>query len=142
MAGTASMSQYLEQKLLAHATATAAYTEPTGIKMLLSTSAYTATSTFTSSPATGEITDSGYSRQTVTFSAATAASPSVANFASNVTFGPWNATAGTAIGYWAIIDGSFNLLFYGTFSPTVTPNAGDSVQIISGSVGGFALSLQ
>ena len=121
MAGN--LSDYLENKLLDHFLATAAYTAPSNVYVALMTVAEDDTGS-----AGTEVTGGSYARQSATFDAA--ASGATQN-SSNLDF--TGMPACTVVGI-AIYDASSagNLLVHGTLTANKTLDAGDTLRIATG----------
>lgn len=120
------LSNYLENELLDHALGTGAFTAPTNVYLALFTTDPTDAGSGT------EVAGSGYSRQLVTFGAASGGS------ASNSTEETFTASGGNwgTITHAAIYDASTsgNLLFHGSLSVSRTINDGESLTFSAGSV--------
>lgn len=80
----------------------------------------------------------GYARQTIAWSAATAAEPSVIANSGTITFGPFTAGTGAAVTHAAVCDASSGTTanIIGTFALTTsrTPATGDSLQAAAASI--------
>lgn len=124
-------SNYLEGKILDHVLKVTAYTQPTVLYVALFTADPGEASSFTN-----EISTSGsaYSRQSVTFSAA---SGGTSASSATVTFPAATASWGT-ITHIAVCDsataGAGNQLFYGAVTTSKTIDVGDTFQITSGNL--------
>lgn len=104
----AGISNYLENKLIDHSLGTASYTMPTTVYLALYTTDPTDANSGT------EVSGSGYSRQAVTFSAASSGSTT------NSSAESFTASGGSfgSVGYWGVLDASTsgNLLWYGALT--------------------------
>lgn len=129
-----SKSNYLENKILDHVlrggTAGTSMSQPAAVYLGLFTVLPDST---TESGGTEVSTSStGYSRQAITFAAASSGSIS-SNAA--VTFSQATASWGTIVG-WGVFDASTsgNLLYYGSISPTKTVSSSDTASVAAGQV--------
>jgi hypothetical protein len=119
-------SDYLEDKLLDHALATAAYTAPTNVYVGL----------FTSSPGDDdsgtEVSGGDYARKEATFGSASGGSAATS---ATITFDAATASWGsiTHIGIYDASSGG-NLLFHGEVTTPKTIESGDTFQISSGNL--------
>lgn len=124
-----SVSDYAEDLLLQWLLSNASATRPTSWYLALFTTA-------TSDDGSGTEVGSGvgYSRQAITFG--TAASGSITNNGSTITFGPNTTTNWGTVTHAAIFDASTagNMLVHGALSASKSVTVGDSVQFAAGSV--------
>jgi hypothetical protein len=127
-------SDYLEDKLLDHSLGNTAFTQPSTLYLALFTA-----STGLESNAIGsasEISNSGtaYSRQTISFGAA---SSGTASNSATVTFNAATANWGT-VSHIAIMDsgtaGSGNILYWGAVTTSKTIETNDTFQVSSGNL--------
>lgn len=119
------MSDYLENKLLEAVVKNTAYTSPATVYVALYSTVPTDSTSGT------ELTGGNYSRQAVTFAAAS--SGTIASNAA-VTFGTASANWSTITGL-AIVDASTsgNILFYKSTAPRIV-KSGDTLTIDSGDI--------
>ena len=118
------MSDYLENEILDHVLSTGAYTMPSTIYVGLSTGSFGDDDSGT------ELSGSGYTRQSITFAAASSAS---AASSATVTF-PTATGSWGSVSHYGIYDASTsgNLLIHGAFSAAKTIGSGDVLRINSG----------
>jgi len=118
------MSDYLENEILDHVLGTGSYTMPSTIYVGLSTGSFGDDDSGT------ELSGSGYTRQSITFAAASSAS---AASSATVTF-PTATGSWGSISHYGIYDASTsgNLLIHGAFSAAKTIGSGDVLRINSG----------
>lgn len=125
----AAASDYLENKLLDHALATAAYTAPTDVYVGLHTG-----SPLDDDSGANEVTTSGsaYVRKAASFAAASAGSAATD---ATITFDAATSNWGT-ITHISLYDASSagNLLFHGAVTTSKTIETGDTFQISSGNL--------
>ena len=135
-------SNYLEAKVLDHVLrySTAPYTGAGTIYLALFTNTSTnAATNLEAGTLTDEISTSGtaYSRQTVTFAAATGTNPCSSATNATVTFSAATANWGT-VTHVAVMDGgtagSGNVLFWGAVTTSKTIETGDTFQVTSGNL--------
>lgn len=123
-------SDYLENKVLDHVLGNTAFTQPSTIYLAL----FTADTGLESNSPSAEIstTNTAYSRQTVSFGAASSGSASTD---ATVTFSAATANWGT-ITHVAVMDASTagNVLFYGAVTTSKTIESGDTFQVSSGNL--------
>lgn len=135
----ASMSNYLEGKIIDHVFRTNSYTKPTTLAVALCTASPTDAST---GATISEVANSNnYSRQTLNPDDANWAAPSGNN---GTTSNSSDITFPTASGSWgtitsiAIVDsathGAGNVLFYGDLTVTKTITSGDTLTISTGNL--------
>jgi hypothetical protein len=127
-------SNYLEDKLLDHTLRNTAFTQPSALYVALFHG--TAAGVLTNLEAgtlTDEVTLGNYSRQTVTFSAASSGATSNS---STVTFPVATANYDAAVTCVAVMDASSsgNVLFYGELTTSKTVTTGDTFQIAGGNL--------
>jgi len=127
-------SNYLENKLLDHTLRNTAFTQPSGLHVaLFHGTAAGVLANLEAGTLTDEVDQGGYTRKTVTFSAA---SNGATSNSSTVTFpvatGNYNATV-TCV---AVMDAatSGNVLFYGELTTAKTVTTGDTFQIAGGNL--------
>jgi len=96
---------------------------------------YTVTPTETTSGTEVSTNGTGYSRQTISFSAATGSGTTPSKVTNNimVTFGPASSNWGTVTGI-AIFDDLDNMLVYGTLEASQTVATGNKVEFAVGAV--------
>lgn len=88
----------------------------------------------------GEYTATGYARQSVAFSAPTAADPPVTSNSGGLTFGPFTANTGATLSYGSLMDGvsggtaTANMYAWWTLTTPKTPANGDSATVAVGSI--------
>lgn len=118
------MSDYLENEILDHILGTGAYTMPTTVYVGLSTGSFGDDNSGT------ELSGSGYTRQSVTFNAA---SSGTADNSAAIEFPAATASWGS-ISHFGIFDASSagNLLIHGSFSTAKTIATGDILKISAG----------
>jgi hypothetical protein len=118
------MSDYLENEILDHVLGTGSYTMPSTIYVGLSTGSFGDDDSGT------ELSGSGYTRQSITFAAASSAS---AASSATVTF-PTATGSWGSVSHYGIYDASTsgNLLIHGAFSAAKTIGSGDVLRINSG----------
>jgi len=123
----AAASDYLENKLLDHALATAAYTTPTDVYVGLHTG-----SPLDDNSGANEVSGNAYVRKVASFAAAAAGSASTN---ATITFDAASGNWGT-ISHISIWDASSagNLLFHGAVTTSKTIETGDTFQISSGNL--------
>jgi len=126
-----SKSNYLENKILDHALGTSAFTQPTNQYLALHTVSAGEAGTGT------ELSGTGYSRASVTFSAAnsgTAKAPS----SGTIEFTNSGGTSWPQVCYFGVWDcgtaGAGNLLYYGTLTTGKTIEAGDTLRFTCQSI--------
>lgn len=117
-------STYLENKILDHTLRNTAFTSPTTVYLAL----------FTSNPGESgsgsEVTGGSYARQTITFGAA---SGGVSASSNSQTFTSLPTATITHLGIYDASSGG-NLLYYGSFSTSITVSSGDNITIDSGDI--------
>ena len=122
----AALSDYLENELLDHALGTGSFTAPTNVYLSLYTTDPTDADTG------NELSGNGYSRQLITFGAASGGS------ATNTTQETFTASGGNfgTITHVALHDASSNgnLLFHAELSSSRTVNDGESIVFAIGDV--------
>ncbi len=118
------MSDYLENEILDHVLGTGSYTMPSTIYVGLSTGSFGDDDSGT------ELSGSGYTRQSITFAAASSAS---AASSATVTF-PTATGSWGSVSHYGIYDASTsgNLLIHGAFSAAKTIGSGDVLRFNSG----------
>ncbi len=126
----ANASNYLENRLLDHALGVSAFTMPSTIFMALFTSSPTDANTGT------EVSGSGYSRQAITFGAASGGSISN-NSAEAFTASGGNFGTITHVGFYDASSGG-NLLFWGSL---VTPRIVNNGETINFGVGSLVITM-
>ena len=121
-----SASNYLENKLLDHTLGGAAFTQPAGLYLALSTGSFADDNSGT------ELSGSNYSRKSMTFAAASSGSAAT-NAA--VEFDAATGSWGT-VSHYGIYDASTsgNLLFHGSFTASKTIATNDILKVASGSI--------
>jgi hypothetical protein len=121
-------SDYLENKVLDHVLKNTSFSQPTNLYLGL----WTADDGLESGTLTSEVSGGSYSRQSITFGAASGGSASTS---STVTFPAATANWGT-IAYVAIMDASTsgNVLFHGSVTTSKTIESGDTFQVSSGNL--------
>jgi hypothetical protein len=88
----------------------------------------------------GEYTATGYARQSVAFSAPTAADPPVTSNSGGLTFGPFTANTGATLSYASLMDGVSggtalaNMYIWWTLTTPKTPATGDSATVAVGAI--------
>jgi hypothetical protein len=88
----------------------------------------------------GEYTATGYARQSVAFSAPTAADPPVTSNSGGLTFGPFTANTGATLSYASLMDGVSggtalaNMYAWWTLTTPKTPANGDSATVAVGAI--------
>lgn len=98
------------------------------------------TSAPTDSTLGGEYTATGYARQSVAFSAPTAADPPVTSNSGGLTFGPFTTNTGATISYASLMDGVSggtalaNMYIWWTLTTAKTPAVGDSATVAVGAI--------
>jgi hypothetical protein len=126
-----SKTNYLENKVLDHALGTTSYTAPSAVYVGL----FTADPTDTGAT-TDEISGNGYSRQTITFDAAS--SGSATGPASGAGAVEFTASGGNwgSITHFGVFDASTagNMLYKGALSTSKTVTDGDSIRFAEGSI--------
>ena len=120
-------SDYLENKVLDHTLATAAYTAPGAVYVGLHTG-----SPGDDNSGANEVSGGSYARQAATFAAASGGSASTS---ATITFPAATANWGT-ISHIGIYDASStgNLLYHGAVTTSKTIETGDTFQISSGNL--------
>jgi hypothetical protein len=123
----AAASDYLENKLLDHSLATAAYTAPAGVYVGLHTG-----SPLDDNSGANEVVGNGYVRKAAAFAAAAAGSASTN---ATITFDAATGNWGT-VSHISIWDASSagNLLFHGAVTTSKTIELGDTFQISAGNL--------
>jgi hypothetical protein len=121
-------SDYLENKVLDHVLKNTSFSQPTNLYLGL----WTSDDGLESGTLTSEVSGGSYSRQSITFGAASGGSASTS---STVTFPAATANWGT-IAYVAIMDASTsgNVLFHGSVTTSKTIESGDTFQVSSGNL--------
>lgn len=123
-------SDYLENKLLDHTLrgASGAWSAPSTVYLGL----YTASTGLETNSPSAEISGNNYSRQSVTFNAASSGSSATS---ATVTFPAATGSWGT-ITHVAVLDASTagNVLFWGAVTTSKTIDSGDTFQISSGNL--------
>jgi hypothetical protein len=123
----AAASDYLENKLLDHALATASFTIPTDVYVGLHTG-----SPLDDNSGANEISGNGYTRKVAAFAAAASGSSSTnATITFDAATGNWGTITHISV-YDAATNG--NLLFHGAVTTSKTIETGDSFQISSGNL--------
>jgi hypothetical protein len=123
----AAASDYLENKLLDHALATASFTTPTNVYVGLHTG-----SPLDDNSGANEISGNGYTRKVAAFAAAASGSSSTnATITFDAATGNWGTITHISV-YDALNAG--NLLFHGAVTTSKTIETGDSFQISSGNL--------
>jgi hypothetical protein len=123
----AAASDYLENKLLDHALATASFTTPTNVYVGLHTG-----SPLDDNSGANEISGNGYTRKVAAFAAAASGSSSTnATITFDAATGNWGTITHISV-YDAATNG--NLLFHGAVTTSKTIETGDSFQISSGNL--------
>lgn len=118
------MSDHLENEILDHILGTGSYTMPTTVYVGLSTASFNDDNSGT------ELTGNGYSRQSVTFSAASGGTTSnSAAVEFSAATGSWGV-----VSHFGLFDASTggNLLIHGAFTASKTIATGDILKIASG----------
>lgn len=88
----------------------------------------------------GEYTATGYARQSVAFSAPTAADPPVTSNSGGLTFGPFTANTGATLSYASLMDAVSggtalaNMSAWWTLTTPKTPANGDSATVAVGAI--------
>jgi hypothetical protein len=120
-------SDYLENKLLDHALATTAYTQPGAVFVSLHTG-----SPGDADDGANEVSGGSYTRKAASFASASAGSASTD---ATITFDAATANWGTIthIGIYDLGSGG-NLLFHGAVTTSKTIESGDTFQISSGNL--------
>jgi len=133
-------SNYLENKLLDHVLTATSYSAPgTRYLALFTNTSGSAATNLELGTLTDEVSTSGtaYSRQTVTFAAASGTNPCSSATNATVTFSAATANWGT-ITHVAVMDGgtagSGNVLFWGAVTTSKTIETGDTFQVSSGNL--------
>ena len=123
----AAASDYLENKLLDHALATASFTIPTDVYVGLHTG-----SPLDDNSGANEISGNGYTRKVAAFAAAASGSSSTN---ATITFDAATGNWGT-ITHVAVMDAATNgqVLFYGAVTTSKTIESGDTFQVSSGNL--------
>jgi hypothetical protein len=127
---TSKLSQYANQQAL-EAVMRRTQSPATGnVYLALLTAAPTDTNL--TMAAVTEYTATGYARQIIAFSAATAAEPSVIANSAVITFGPFTAGTGSAVTHAAVCDAvsgtTANIIGTVALTASRTPATGDSLQ--------------
>lgn len=137
IAGGASKSDYLENKILDHALGKTAFTMPTTVAMALTT--VTPTDAMTGATIT-EATYTGYARKVIAASDLNAAASGTTTNANAITFAACTAGSSTIIGF-AICDssttGAGNVLYWGTTTSKVIDTSNTPATV---AVGGLSVS--
>lgn len=122
-----SKSNYLENKVLDHVLATAAYTAPSAVYLAL----------FTTDPAEDgsgtEVAGNGYAREEVTFN--TASGGSATGPVTDTEFTASGGSFGT-VSHFGVYDAATtgNLLYYGALSSAKAVADGDSIRFVADSI--------
>jgi hypothetical protein len=132
---TSKLSQYANQQAL-EAVMRRTQSPATGSVFLALLTA-TPTDTNLTMAAVTEYGATGYARQTIAFSAATAAEPSVIANSGTITFGPFTAGTGATVTHAAVCDASSgttaNIIATVALTASRTPATGDSLQAAASS---------
>lgn len=133
-------SNYLEAKVLDHVLTSTSYSAPgTRYLALFTNTSGNAAANLEAGTLTDEVSTSStaYSRQAITFNAASGTNPTSSSSAATVTFSTATANWGT-ITHVAIMDGGTagagNVLFYGAVTTSKVIETGDTFQVSSGNL--------